>query len=196
MIRNLTTRARWMVLGLLLGTALVTLYAQEPQVFQRGIAIIRGNLTMAGRTGNQIEFEGGTADANETVITATEPTADRTFFLPDDSGIAALTAPSYFVRRAVSDSATMLGTETILAYTALASTTAPTVRLLSAANLTGLYVIIKNETSGTTTITILPSQGTSQTIDGGTSARITTAYAAYWLYSNGVNWMSTLLRTW
>jgi len=36
-----------------------------------------------------ITFEGSTADANETLLTVEDPTSDRTFTLPDESGIAA-----------------------------------------------------------------------------------------------------------
>ncbi|MFZ2937659.1 MAG: hypothetical protein WA066_03020 [Candidatus Omnitrophota bacterium] len=39
---------------------------------------------------NQIIMEGATADANETIITPTDATADRTFTLPDASGTAML----------------------------------------------------------------------------------------------------------
>lgn len=40
----------------------------------------------------EITFEGATADANETVLTVTDPTADRTITLPDASGIVATRA--------------------------------------------------------------------------------------------------------
>ena len=49
-------------------------------------------LTGGGLTGNlqlnnaNLIFEGSTADANETTITATDPTADRTITLPDKTG--------------------------------------------------------------------------------------------------------------
>lgn len=36
-----------------------------------------------------ITFEGSTADANETLLTVVDPTSDRTFTLPDESGVAA-----------------------------------------------------------------------------------------------------------
>ena len=35
-----------------------------------------------------IAFEGSTADANEILLTVQDPTGDRTFTLPDESGIA------------------------------------------------------------------------------------------------------------
>lgn len=49
--------------------------------------------TFAGLTidGSSIVFEGSTADANETTLTVTNPTADRTITLPNASGTVALT---------------------------------------------------------------------------------------------------------
>ena len=41
---------------------------------------------------NAIVFEGATADANETTLTITDPTADRTITLPDTTGTVALTS--------------------------------------------------------------------------------------------------------
>ena len=59
------------------------------------------NLTVAGtqttnnveiiETSNGIVFEGATADANETTLTAEDPTADRSIVLPNKSGTVALT---------------------------------------------------------------------------------------------------------
>ena len=43
-------------------------------------------------TGNTIQFEGSTADAYETTLTVTDPTADRTITLPNASGTVALTS--------------------------------------------------------------------------------------------------------
>ena len=39
-----------------------------------------------------LRFEGSTADSNETLLLATDPTADRTVFVPDASGTLALTS--------------------------------------------------------------------------------------------------------
>ncbi len=39
-----------------------------------------------------IQFEGSSADANETILAATNPTADRTITFPDATGIVALTS--------------------------------------------------------------------------------------------------------
>ena len=57
---------------------------------------ISGNLTVSGTTiqvdtitmnaANAIVFEGATADASETTLTITDPTADRTITLPDETG--------------------------------------------------------------------------------------------------------------
>ena len=43
-------------------------------------------------TGNTLRFEGATADAHETTLTVTDPTADRTITLPNASGTVALTS--------------------------------------------------------------------------------------------------------
>ena len=43
-------------------------------------------------TGNTLKFEGSTADAYETTLTVTDPTADRTITLPNASGTVALTS--------------------------------------------------------------------------------------------------------
>jgi len=45
---------------------------------------------------NAIVFEGATADSNETTLTITDPTADRTITLPDATGTVALTASPIF----------------------------------------------------------------------------------------------------
>lgn len=84
-MRSIFTRARWAALGLMLG-AVAVLYAQEPAMFERGISIVRGELSMTGVAGNTIALEGATGDANETRIIVTEPTADRTITLQNASG--------------------------------------------------------------------------------------------------------------
>jgi hypothetical protein len=80
------TRARWIAAGLVLGAA-VALFAQEPAIFQRGLTIIRGELTMSGIAGNTVAFEGATGNDFETRFIVTDPTADRTITLQDASGI-------------------------------------------------------------------------------------------------------------
>ncbi|KKN52701.1 hypothetical protein LCGC14_0609820 [marine sediment metagenome] len=70
----------------------VTLYAQEPQRFNRGIEILNGNLFI-GLNG-QICFEGATGNAFETCLTVTDPTADRTLTWPDSTGTAVLSGGS------------------------------------------------------------------------------------------------------
>lgn len=47
-----------------------------------------GNVTLG--TGSSLIFEGATADANETTIAITDPTADRTITIPDASGTIGL----------------------------------------------------------------------------------------------------------
>lgn len=63
---------------------------------------VNGDLTVSGTTttvnsteiniGNTFKFEGSTPDSYETILEATDPTADRTISLPDASGTIALTA--------------------------------------------------------------------------------------------------------
>ena len=65
------------VIAAILGVAV--LYAQEPQIFQRGIVILRGNIDVGGAAGNRLCYEGTTADASETCFAVTDPTADRLF---------------------------------------------------------------------------------------------------------------------
>jgi len=48
--------------------------------------------TVTMNAANAIVFEGATADAYETTLTITDPTADRTITLPDTSGTVALTS--------------------------------------------------------------------------------------------------------
>jgi len=66
-----------------------------------GNVTVSGNLTVSGTTTtvnstevnivNSFTFEGTTADAYETTLTVTDPTADRTITLPDASGTVVLT---------------------------------------------------------------------------------------------------------
>lgn len=85
-MRTHMMRARWLLVGLALMMALaVTLWAQEPQIFERGITLVRGNLSLAGSTSSTVSFEGATADANETRILVADPTADRDWTIPNEA---------------------------------------------------------------------------------------------------------------
>lgn len=67
-----------------------------------GSARITGDLTVSGTTvtidsatvvvKDRFQFEGATADSYETVLLATDPTADRTITLPDSTGTVALSS--------------------------------------------------------------------------------------------------------
>jgi len=67
-----------------------------------GSARITGDLTVSGTTvtvdsasvlvKDRVQFEGATADGYETVLLATDPTADRTITLPDATGTVAMTS--------------------------------------------------------------------------------------------------------
>ena len=95
---KILTRARLIGLGLVLGFVGV-LYSQEPQNMERGLNILRGNLTLSTGGivigpggGGTIVLEGATADAYETTFTVTDPTADRTITWPDSSGTILLSS--------------------------------------------------------------------------------------------------------
>lgn len=44
-VRAFLLRARWLLLGLFLASTVITLWAQEPQQFNRGINVVQGNVT-------------------------------------------------------------------------------------------------------------------------------------------------------
>ena len=62
---------------------------------------------------NSITFEGATADAHETILTVTDPTADRTITFPDATGTVALTSDipslSGYLQNVVDDTTPQLG---------------------------------------------------------------------------------------
>lgn len=76
-----------LIVGAMLAASVGLLYAQEPARFERGIEIIRGNLSVG--TGS-IVFEGATGDAYEVTLSAGDPTADVTITLPAASSAAFL----------------------------------------------------------------------------------------------------------
>ena len=87
------------------GTPAVTLngedlYVEGTSEFD-GAMRVDGNVTFNGTTnlglsafGTGIELEGATADAFETTLAVTDPTADRTITLPDASGNVAVRSRS------------------------------------------------------------------------------------------------------
>ena len=166
------TRARLIGLGLVLGFVGV-LYAQEPQIFQRGITIIRGNLVMGGGTGNQPQFEGATANDYETYLAFSDVTADRTWTYPDNTGTIGKTllGSLTWTRTAVADANySVVAADVMVTYTSLGATSVRTVVLPSATDNQGRIVVVQDATglsagnatiltSGTINLTI----GTSNT---------------------------------
>jgi hypothetical protein len=85
-----------------------------------GNVTVSGNLTVQGTTTtvdsttinvvNSFTFEGSTADAYETILTVTDPTADRTITLPDASGTIALTSDIAELSQDAIDAALIAGT--------------------------------------------------------------------------------------
>lgn len=88
-------------LALLFTATIATLYAQEPAIFERGITVVRGNVSVSTGDlilgiggGGDIIMEGATANAFETTFTVTDPTADRTITWPDATGTVVLSSES------------------------------------------------------------------------------------------------------
>ncbi len=115
-MKQLTRFAALFVL-LLAGT--VILYAQEPAVWTRGLTLTTGNVTLsngnvvvAGTSFGKVVFEGATADAYETSLAVTDPTADRTITFPNLTGTVALTAADVAMTPATNDGAA-LGSATV-----------------------------------------------------------------------------------
>ena len=61
-----------------------------------GISADATHVTLTSPKINQIEFEGSTADAHETTLAVTDPTADRTITLPDATGNVLLDSKAAF----------------------------------------------------------------------------------------------------
>jgi len=80
----MSTRTRGLVILAGLVTAMsIMVYAQEPRVFLQPVEVHRGDLRLGVSV--DVEWEGATADAYETTMTVTDPTADRTWTLPNVS---------------------------------------------------------------------------------------------------------------
>ena len=197
------TRARLIGLGLVLGFVGV-LYAQEPQIFQRGITIIRGNLVMAGNTGNQPQFEGATADDYETYVSITDPTADRTITVPDASITLGKTllGPLTMTRTAVADvNYSVVSTDVMVEIVSLATARTSTITLPSATDHQGRVVMVHDAsglTAGAMTIYI---SGTINLLIGSTIGAISTPFGASYFYAgaatpNGVTQYSWFKMAW
>ena len=61
-----------------------------------GISADATHVTLTSPKINQIEFEGSTADTNETTLAVADPTADRTITLPDATGTVMLNSKAEF----------------------------------------------------------------------------------------------------
>jgi hypothetical protein len=84
-----------------------------------GVAALDANANVLTTTG--VVFEGSSADANETTLAVTNPTADRTITLPDASGTVVLADGSGNVT--VSGDLTVSGTTTTINSTTINATT-------------------------------------------------------------------------
>ena len=100
----------------------VQTYTSEP-IFSSGAvfgsAADAANSIEITSTGNII-FEGSSADGNETILTATNPTGDRTITLPDATGTVALSTPLFTSGPTLVTASTDTWTSFALGYTPVA----------------------------------------------------------------------------
>ena len=110
-------------------------------------------LTSPAVDGNGVVFEGATADANETTLTVTDPTADRTITLPDATGTVALTNNklSAFAATTSSELASVISDETGTGALVFANT--PTLVTPNIGAATGTSLVLSGDltVNGTTT---------------------------------------------
>jgi hypothetical protein len=113
------------------------------------------SVTFAGLTLNSgsMVFEGATADAHETTLAVTDPTADRTITLPDATGTVALTADklSAFAATSSSELAGIISDETGTGALVFANT--PTLVTPNIGAATGTSLVLSGDltVNGTTT---------------------------------------------
>ena len=109
-----------------------------------GAITASGTISMTGDTfsvGTSVIFEGSTADAHETTLTVTDPTADRTLTLPNVSGNIVTTGDTNTV------TGTMITTDTV-AEANMADDA------IGAAQLKTLVTLLIKNSSGTTLKTV------------------------------------------
>lgn len=70
-------------------------WAAPEVTLTNSVTLVNKTLTSPAVDGSGIVFEGSTADANETILTVVEPTADRTITLPNASGTVDLQELSF-----------------------------------------------------------------------------------------------------
>jgi hypothetical protein len=110
-------------------------------------------LTSPAVDGNGVVFEGATADSNETTLTVTDPTADRTITLPDATGTVALTNNKLdaFAATSSSELASVISDETGTGALVFANT--PTLVTPNIGEATGTSLVLSGDltVNGTTT---------------------------------------------
>ena len=133
-------------------------------------------------TGGSLVFEGATADANETTLAVTDPTADRTITLPDATGTVSLLslAQTYSAAQrgtitTLTDGATI--TPNFAASNHFTVTLGGNRTLANPTNLTagqsGVIFVLQDSTGSRTL-----SYGSSWDFEGGTAPTLTTAASA------------------
>jgi hypothetical protein len=84
-------------------TGAAVLYAQEPELFLKAVEIHRGRLFLG--TAVTMVFEGATDDGSETTLTVADPTADRTWTIPDSASdtVVGLAATQTLTNKTLTD---------------------------------------------------------------------------------------------
>jgi hypothetical protein len=139
-------------------TGTIALISDIPSL--TGYVTETGSQTLTNKTltapvvdGAGVIFEGATADAHETTLTVTDPTADRTITLPDATGTVALTANklSDFAATSSSELAGVISDETGTGALVFANT--PTLVTPNIGAATGTSLVLSGDltVNGTTT---------------------------------------------
>jgi hypothetical protein len=138
-------------------TAVKSAYDLANAALPKSGGTVTGNLEI-GTTGS-LSFEGATADAFETTIAVTDPTADRTITLPDTTGTVVTTGDTGTVTSAMIADGTIvngdINASAAIAHTKLANITAGSVLMGDASNIptaTALSGDVTVSSSGVTAI--------------------------------------------
>jgi len=161
----------WITIGTL-GTAnlgLLTSSSASSTYMPLAGGTFTGAVTLG--TGGSLVFEGATADANETTLAVTDPTADRTLTLPD--------ATSTLAGLAITQSFTKAQRGTITSFTSSSGTATPD---FAAAN--NFSITLSENTTLANPSNLTAGQSGVIFITQDSTAR-TLAFGSYWDFSDG-----------
>lgn len=140
-------------------TAVKSAYDLANAALPKSGGTITGNLEI-GTTGS-LSFEGSTADAFETTIAVTDPTADRTITLPDTTGTVVTTGDTGTVTSTMIANGTIVDADinsaAAIAHSKLASLTSANVLLGNASNVATSTAVTGDVTISNTGVTAITS---------------------------------------